>query len=225
MNQGLIQSNTPKDLMGKLWPTLISSNSLMPLVCSDLMGHLRSELQCHHYMWSNFTHSGDLDPSGVSDVRNLNYFISLRGARVIRPITAAVIDDSWAPAVVPPPYDEYFRAAEATFRATSPLFFLHVTRSADASHEHPQNTFASPPKVTPPQRTDFRWGVQRTRRRTSLSAENSGRSHLNRLSERSIWPRLNHNHMRLCTPVRCKRSPPLQQCVRCPASSDHLTFR
>ena len=56
---------------------------------------------------------------------------------MIRPITAAVIDGSWAPAVVPPPYDGLTSEQRKQHLEQHPHSFLHVTRSADASHEHP----------------------------------------------------------------------------------------
>tara|TARA_Y100001970_G_scaffold272911_1_gene370216 strand:- start:23792 stop:24901 length:1110 start_codon:yes stop_codon:yes gene_type:complete len=56
---------------------------------------------------------------------------------VIRPITAAVIEGSWAPAVVPPPYDALTSEQRTQHLEQHPHSFLHVTRSADASHEHP----------------------------------------------------------------------------------------
>ena len=55
----------------------------------------------------------------------------------MRPITAAIIDPSWAPAVVPPPYDSLTSEERALHLEQHPHSFLHVTRSADASHEHP----------------------------------------------------------------------------------------
>ena len=56
---------------------------------------------------------------------------------MIRPILASVIDASWAPAVVPPPYDALTQEEREQHLGEHAHSFLHVTRSADASHGHP----------------------------------------------------------------------------------------
>ena len=56
---------------------------------------------------------------------------------MIRPILASVIDASWAPDVVPPPYDALTREEREQHLGEHAHSFLHVTRSADASHGHP----------------------------------------------------------------------------------------
>ena len=56
---------------------------------------------------------------------------------MIRPILASVIDARWAPAVIPPPYDALTREEREQHLGEHAHSFLHVTRSADASHGHP----------------------------------------------------------------------------------------
>ncbi len=56
---------------------------------------------------------------------------------VIQPILASVIDDRWAPSVVPPPYDSLTAQERELHLEKHAHSFLHVTRSADASHGHP----------------------------------------------------------------------------------------
>lgn len=56
---------------------------------------------------------------------------------LIQPILASVIDASWAPSVVPPPYDSLTTQERELHLEKHVHSFLHVTRSADASHGHP----------------------------------------------------------------------------------------
>jgi len=56
---------------------------------------------------------------------------------VIRSIDASIVDANWAPSVVPPPYDSLSVEERREHLSENPHSFLHVTRSADASHGHP----------------------------------------------------------------------------------------
>ena len=56
---------------------------------------------------------------------------------VIQPILASVIDARWAPSVIPPPYDSLTAQEREQHLEQHAHSFLHVTRSADASHGHP----------------------------------------------------------------------------------------
>ncbi len=56
---------------------------------------------------------------------------------VIQPIDASIVDTSWAPSVIPPPYDSLSIEERQQHLSDNPHSFLHVTRSADASHGHP----------------------------------------------------------------------------------------
>ncbi len=56
---------------------------------------------------------------------------------MIRPILASVIDATWAPAVIPPPYDALTPEEREQHLGEHAHSFLHVTRSAEASHGHP----------------------------------------------------------------------------------------
>ncbi|MEC8921132.1 MAG: DUF1015 family protein [Actinomycetota bacterium] len=56
---------------------------------------------------------------------------------VIQTIRASIVDPNWAPSVVPPPYDSLSVEERREHLTQHPNSFLHVTRSADASHGHP----------------------------------------------------------------------------------------
>ena len=56
---------------------------------------------------------------------------------VIHSIHASIVDANWGPSVVPPPYDSLSVEERQEHLAAHPDSFLHVTRSADASHGHP----------------------------------------------------------------------------------------
>ena len=56
---------------------------------------------------------------------------------MIHAIDASIVDPNWAPSVVPPPYDSMIAEERREHLAENPNSFLHVTRSADASHGHP----------------------------------------------------------------------------------------
>jgi uncharacterized protein (DUF1015 family) len=56
---------------------------------------------------------------------------------VIHSIDASIVDESWASSVVPPPYDSMSGEERQEHLSDHPHSFLHVTRSADASHGHP----------------------------------------------------------------------------------------
>lgn len=56
---------------------------------------------------------------------------------VIQPILASVINARWAPDVVPPPYDSLTAQEREVHLEQHVHSFLHVTRSAEASHGHP----------------------------------------------------------------------------------------
>jgi uncharacterized protein (DUF1015 family) len=56
---------------------------------------------------------------------------------VIQAIDASVVASDWASSVIPPPYDSMSAAERHEHLSQNPHSFLHVTRSADASHGHP----------------------------------------------------------------------------------------
>ena len=56
---------------------------------------------------------------------------------MIQPILASVINARWAPDVVPPPYDSLTAQEREVHLEQHVHSFLHVTRSAEASHGHP----------------------------------------------------------------------------------------
>lgn len=56
---------------------------------------------------------------------------------MIKPIRAAFVSDEWASLVIPPPYDSLSTVEREQHLLDHPKSFLHVTRSADASHGHP----------------------------------------------------------------------------------------